>query len=55
MMILAAVTMREIVNAKEDPKAIEVIAASATRLLKGMGFDPEQFELTSKGMVAVTP
>ena len=53
MMILAAVSMREIVNANKDPKAMATIAASATRLLKGMGFDPAQFELTTQGIVPV--
>ena len=53
MMILAAVSLREIENTKGNPKATEAISASATRLLKGMGFDPAGFDLTTQGMVVV--
>lgn len=52
MLILTAVSMQEMQKVQGDPAGIEAVAASASQMLKGMGFDPAAFELTAQGMVA---
>jgi hypothetical protein len=51
MLILTAVSTQEMAKAQGNPAGTEAIAASASQLLKGMGFDPAIFELTPQGMV----
>jgi hypothetical protein len=52
-MLLNAIMLRAMEEARGDPEASSGIAASASQMLKGMGFDPARFNLTAQGLVAV--